>query len=259
MNHRAAPQRFAQVLVPLAPSPRGRAALAAAIDLAAAVGARLEGLFVEDPRLARLSALPFAREVESLTAAARGLGEADIERAFRVEAAHLRQLLVEQAQRARIEFTFEVTRGEVEAEVAARAADLTVLLGTAGSTARAGARAPASRSRVMALYDATDAAVRGLAAAARLAHATAGELLILVPQGDARAAAEATAKARAWLEGEGVAGTALVLPATTSALRWAVRLHHGRMLTIPAPAMTALALDLAALADEPACAIVLVR
>ena len=53
MNHRAAPQRFAKVLVPLAPSPRGRAALAAAIDLAAAVGARLEGLFVEDPRRAR--------------------------------------------------------------------------------------------------------------------------------------------------------------------------------------------------------------
>jgi hypothetical protein len=255
MSAPAPPGRFARVLVPLAALTRSREALETGAGLAAAVGARLEGLFVEDANLARLSALPFACEVESLTAAARALPLAAVERAFRVEAARFARLLAQSADRARVECTFQVARGQWIAEAAARDADLTVLVGS--RRAVAGDRDRGRRRRVAVLFDASAPAQRGLAAATRLARAIQRELLILVPQSGTAAAADD--EARSWLAAERLAGEALRLPPTAEALFALLRAHGGSTLTLPAAALSALAGDLAALVEDAPCALILVR
>ena len=264
----AASRRFARVLIPLAASARGEAALDAAVGLAAALGARLEGLFVEDANLARLCALPFAREVSPLTTAHRLLALADVERAFRVEAARLQRVLEHRAQQARVECSFDVTRGQLLAEAVAREADLTVLMGR--ERPAAGDRGPARRaaggmpSSVAVIFDASAASLRGLAAATGLARTLERELLILVPRGDAAAAPSATQRsageqARDWLAAEGVAGTAVPLAPTRDALLAAVRVHGGSLLALPAATLAAFATDLAALAADAPCTLILVR
>ncbi len=268
MSAPAAARRFARVLVPLAASARGEAALDAAVGLAAAVGARLEGLFVEDANLARLCALPFAREVSPLTTTHRLLEPADIERAFRVEAARLQQILERRARQARIECSFDVTRGQLLAEAIARDADLTVLMGR--ERHRAGEREPARRTRgampasVAVIFDASAASLRGLAAATGLARMLERELLILVPRGGAATEPSATERsageqARDWLVAEGVAGAAVTLAPTRDALYAAVRIHGGSLLALPAATLAAFATDLAALAADAPCTLILVR
>src|SRR5512137_2232522 len=100
--------RCSRVLVALAASPQSRAAVETAIGLAAAVGARLDALYVEDANLMRLAALPFASETSPLTGIRRSLPLAEIERALRVEANRLERLLAHAAEQARIEWTFQV-------------------------------------------------------------------------------------------------------------------------------------------------------
>jgi hypothetical protein len=250
-------ESITRVLVPLAAATRGREALETAAALAAAVGARLEGLFVEDPNLARVSALPFAREVESLTAAARRLAPAAIERALRVEAAHLARLLTESAGRMRVECTFEVTRGALRAEVAAREAELTVLVGAR----RGGAEERAVRVRrpVAVLFDASPPGRRGLAAATRYARAIQRELLILVPHADPAILNAARTEASAWLAAQAQAGRALPLAPTADALFAVLRTLGGSALALPESTLGALNVDVEALAAGAPCTIILVR
>jgi hypothetical protein len=110
---------------------------------------------------------------------------------------------------------------------------------------------------VGALFDASAAARRGLAAATRLARAAERSLLVLIPGGPAARAAEA--EARAWLAGEAIPGRTLVLPPTHSGLHAALRGHRTSILTVPAPETAVVATDLAALAAELACPLVIVR
>jgi len=253
----ATADRAAGVLVPLAAAMRSREALDAGARLAAAIGARLEGLFVEDPNLERLSALPFAREIESLTAAARELHRGAVERAFRVEAAHLARMLAESAERARVESTFQVTRGSWLAEIVAREAALTVL-----APRRGGEPGPAGRGErkpVAVLFDASDAAQRGLIAASRLARAGGRELLILVPRRDLAADAAARETAIAWLAAERLAGRAIALLPTADALFAAMRAQTGSTLALPLTALAGLAIDLAVLAADAPCTVIVVR
>ena len=88
------------------------------------------------------------------TVRSRLLALADVERAFRVEAARLQRILERRAQQARVECSFDVTRGQLLAEAIAREADLTVLTGrerpAAGDRAQGGGgvetvRAPRAR------------------------------------------------------------------------------------------------------------------
>jgi nucleotide-binding universal stress UspA family protein len=247
----------ARVLVPLAAATSSREALETAAGLAAAVGARLEGLFVEDPNLARLSALPFAREVESLTAAERRLAPAAVERALRVEAAHLARLLAESAGRARVECTFEVTRGAWRAEIAAREAELTVLVGTRrGGVERRDRRL---RRPVAVLFDASAAGQRGLFAASRLARANERELVILVPSADPASVSAARTEASAWLLAQGQLGRAMSLVPTAESLFAALRTLAGSALALPEPALAALDVDVETLAAHTPCTIILVR
>jgi nucleotide-binding universal stress UspA family protein len=248
--------RCSRVLVALAASPQSRAAVETAIGLAAAVGARLDALYVEDANLMRLAALPFASETSALTGIRRSLPLAEIERALRVEATHLERVLAQAAGEARIEWTFQVARGELLAAATAQAAELTVLASGRRAATNGRERLPMTRP-VAALFDASPAARKTLAVAAGLARAVERELLVFVPVG--RGAIEAEAEARAWLAGEGISGRTLLLPPGPGPLLAALRAQRTAMLAMPAPETATLAMDLAALAADMLCPLVIVR
>ena len=162
--------------------------LEAAAGLASGLGAELVGLFVEDQRLLRFAALPFAQELGLATARARPVAIADIERALKAQADRLRRLLSETAQPFGLAWTLQVTRGDVlqaalayagieDLLVIGRARYLTV---TVARPAR-DLRFPSLRGRkVAALFDGTPPASRALLVAHTLAQVAGCELAVLI-------------------------------------------------------------------------------
>ncbi len=65
------PPAESRVLVALGAAAANRGAVETGVGLAAAMGAALDALFVEDANLLRLGALPFASEISALTGARR--------------------------------------------------------------------------------------------------------------------------------------------------------------------------------------------
>ena len=180
-----------RILVALDASAPSLAALETAVNLAAALEAQLEGLFVEDINLLRLAELPFAYEVRTLSAVTQRVSRLQIEAELQAQAARARRALIAAARQAQVPATFRVVRGRVPQEVlaAAREADL-LLLGRIsrplsrrirlGSTARiVVSRTPRSvlvvqstpvRS-IMVTYDGSPLARRALMTAAGLQRA----------------------------------------------------------------------------------------
>lgn len=118
-----------RILVPLDASENSMSALDTAADLAAVLGAELEGLFVEDINVLQLCEFPFVREVSFLGPSFRRIDRAETERQLRIQAQRLQKILSEVAGRFHVPWKFRVTRGGVPAEVLAAAenADLTIL------------------------------------------------------------------------------------------------------------------------------------
>ncbi len=110
-----------------------------------------------------------------------------------------------------------------------------------------------------ALFDASPEAVRALAAATRLARALSRTLIVLVPAGEGPAHRSARQKAREWLAAEQVEGVVVPLAVALSSLVDVVRLRRGRMLALPASALSARRLRLATLVAELTCPVVIVR
>ena len=245
-----------RILVALDASPHSQAALEAAAELAARFQAELSGLFVEDINLLRLMDLPFAREVGFFSATRRQLSSRDLERQLRAQASRVRQRITAVAERARLQWSFRVTRGTITSELltAAAEADLVILGRTGlsptrrrglGSTARAIAhRAPAMTlllqastclgPPVVVLYDGSVAAQRALVAGAALVAATIGEesaarlqvqdrLTVVLVDGSEQAASLRSEAAR-HLAGYGIRLRYLAL--TTSNIATLVQLLH---------------------------------
>ena len=126
-----------RILVALDASPDSLAAAEAAAEMAALLSAELRGLYVEDTELLRLVASPLARELNLLTAKARGAESKEVEDQLRVYARKAEQALGRLAERAGIKSSFRVARGAVAEEIltAAEDADL-VSLGRVGWTMR---------------------------------------------------------------------------------------------------------------------------
>lgn len=118
-----------RILVPLDASENSLAALETAAELAAALEAELEGLFVEDIHVLQLCEFPFAREVSLLGPAFRRVDRAETERQLRIQAQRLQRIVARVAGRYQVPWKFRVARGGVPAEVlaAAEQADLTIL------------------------------------------------------------------------------------------------------------------------------------
>src|SRR5512136_1850854 len=91
-------QSAARVLVAMDAETLNALALKAGAGLAAALGARLEALFVENADLVSLGGLPFASEISALTGAWRDVAVEEIERALRLEAARIEHLVAEAAE-----------------------------------------------------------------------------------------------------------------------------------------------------------------
>ncbi len=224
MSERESGFTLRRILVALDASAHSLAALEAAADLAAAMQAEMEGLFVEDINLIRLASLPCTREVRH-TASLASLDLEQMERALKAQAAEARQALAAAARRARVQWSFRVARGHVAHEVlaAASASDLVAMgkqgrsrspqarLGSTALQALAGApvalllvehrrvaargtrfgRAAGAASQVrrpvLVVCDGSESAGRALDAAARLAEASGVSLTVLLLADDSDA------------------------------------------------------------------------
>jgi len=202
-----------RIVVALEPSAHGRAALAAAVRIAARLEAELVGLYVEDPELLRLASFPFARAFSTSRASGRALSTETMTHALRAEARQVRESLARAAAEHHLRWSFDVRRGEIASELvsAVAAGDLLVVGRTrkdapkrppVGSTVRgvvscctqsvlvvpggAGADGP-----VVVVYEDSAAGRIVLGMGAALARAEDRELLVLVPDESIRDEAEA--------------------------------------------------------------------
>lgn len=248
---------FSRVVVAIGAAMPAQTAVQAAVDLAAAVGAALEGLFVESADLLRVSALPGARETSALTGTRRQFALDDIERAFRLEAARLEQQLASQAARTNVAWSFTVTRGELTRQALARDAEL-IVLEAAGQRGLLPAAAQA-RAPLLTVFDATPSAERGLAAAMRLARRTGRELVILVPAGGGATSRSARREAEDGLAAEGIAGVAVASTLDRGNVLAEARARRSALVVLPASLVARWTEDVALLADAAPCPLVIAR
>jgi len=129
---------FQRILVALNASREGRALLDFAADLAAQLGVPLTGVFIEDTDVSGFADLPFAREISFSGAAVRELSRERMQAHFRAEAAAAERLLADVGKARRVECSFELRRGQFEAELCAlaRESDLLALGPSSGLIVR---------------------------------------------------------------------------------------------------------------------------
>lgn len=283
--------RVRRILVALDASPHSLAALAAAVDLAAGLGAEVEGLFVEDIELLRMADLPVTREVGAFTALARDFDSGGLERQLRVQAARAERALSGLADPARVSWTFRVARGAVAVELlaAARGSDL-ITVGRAGWSP-AGPRGLGSTLRALladaprpvlvlrpgrrldcplcVLYDGSPTATRALEAAVDLLPWRDGNLRVFILPDARRAEPDAgnpvtadpvETAVRHWLAERGHSAQVWRLersdPATVAST---LRAAGGGALVLPAGHPLAGGEGLAAVMDAAGCGVLVVR
>jgi len=194
-----------RILVALDASPQSRAALDAAVRLAGAFEAAVDGLFVEDEALLRASQLPFAKEVRAYTAPPRRLSDERMQRQLRHQATYAEHALRRAAEQGDVPYDFRTVQGDVTQELlrAAGEVDLLVLGKTStdssrrrlGSTCRtllADASSPVlvlrrpvpAQKPLLLYYDGSAPAEAALPLALRLARREGVALDVLLPVHD---------------------------------------------------------------------------
>lgn len=165
-----------RVLVMLGAEPYDPEDLRTVAHLAAVLEADLHGLFIEDADVFRLAALPVAWEVSYRTATERLLQIEALELAYRRRAREARERLFEQARKAHVRCSFEVTRGRrpQSAQNAASELDVVVMTGAAEMKLfrTATRREPSTRRMarpVMAVFDGSEAGLRVVATGRQVA------------------------------------------------------------------------------------------
>ena len=190
-----------RILVALDASTHSLAALDAAAELAASLGAELLGIFVEDENLVHLAGLPFSHELRSSSATSQPMNSEAMEQQLHLQAAQARWALEKAAKRVDAQWSFRTIRGQVTPSVlsAALDADLVVMgrvsrplhsRNRLGSTARATSKINRSvllmqqgsdlSYPVLVTYDGSQAALQALEAAAKLARLSGDKLNILL-------------------------------------------------------------------------------
>ena len=200
MNEQGDALSIRRIMVAIDASHHSLAAQDAAAELAAALGAHVEGVFVEDARLLRMADHPVAREVQYPFVRTAALSPARMRRELRAQASEARLALLRICEARDLEWSFRVVRGDVVAALlrAAQQADL-LSVGMAsrplnrrvrlGSTARAAAaRATSSvlvsqrgvriTAPIMVVYDGSPAAMQALGVALLLAGKANGYLSV---------------------------------------------------------------------------------
>jgi len=238
------------------------AALEAAAALAVSRSSGISALFVEDERLLRVAALPFAHEIGFPSAQFQRIDLQDMERAFRIQAEHLRRVVGEAARRLALAWTLEITRGEIlSASLARLAAEDLLVVGKAGLVLGGGPgkpapfRALASRP-VAVLFDESDSAPRGLEVGCAIARVIATELIILLPASGTATFEARRGRARRWLAERGVAARYLGIAFGDVALAAAVRSQGAGALVWPNPPDRPLLPALARLIAQVGCPVI---
>lgn len=169
-----------RVLLALSGASEELAAIDTAAELAAALGAELAALFVEDADLIRASYLPSMWEIGRLSGVRRALAWERMARLLQATARRYEQALTQAAQARSLRLTFHVQRGKLLPLLMQQAANLDVVLLVRRPTPVRGRSWP-----VVTLFDGSMAAVAGLTVALRLAQATARPCVVLIAAPDA--------------------------------------------------------------------------
>lgn len=178
-----------RIVITLEASRPGRAALEVAVRLATALGAELEGVFVEDINLIRLSELPFLRQLRAWSLVEEQLSAQGMQRDLRALAREAERMFSEATQALGGGCSFRVWRGHttVETLTASLEADVLSLAGARGGLVRSrpllqtGPVARALQPEVVnVLFSASPAAERTLAAACNLARSMAAGVRVLI-------------------------------------------------------------------------------
>lgn len=213
-----------RILVAVDASEDATAALEAAVELAAATGAEIQGAFVEEDRILRAGRLSMCREISLFSDEAREIGHSDLERQLRAHARRLQAQLQQAAERAQVPWSFTTLRGEVVSELrrAARDSDLVAL----GATGRSYKEAPGSTVDelvseapapvlvlrratrlglgVHALYDGTEAGQRAVALAAELSRREQPPLTVFLLADDDDTGSLMAERLGGWLTERGI-------------------------------------------------------
>jgi hypothetical protein len=243
------------------------AALEAATGMAATLDAELTGLFVEDINLLRLAGLPFAGELELVSGLWRRWALGDLERALRVHAAEAERLLAQAAERAKVQWSFQLARGQVlrEALAATGEADLVVFGHSSPAywlapAVAVGKRVPTGVASLLLAFDATPAAFRALTTAGQLARQAAARLHLVIPAEDAVRFGRLRDEALAWLAERGLEARYLGLSRFDAAgLAEAARTRASTLLLLPADSPAADISGLALLLSQIRCPLILAR
>ena len=202
-----------RILVTLDSSGGSLAALEGAAMMAAELGAELSGLFVEDANLLRLAALPVSSEIGFASARARNLSRGTVERTFRHLAEEARRALIDAAERARVRWSFDITRGTVVGEAlravnqdeASSRATASMASNPAGSVVLLQARpCTAPRGRALIIMDGGHHSLQALPTALELAaQSCTDDLLLLVVTDSVFEARSQIRRARRIIEADG--------------------------------------------------------
>lgn len=109
----AANQSRQTVLVAADVSGFSGSTLALAVHMAAALKARLQGLFIEDEDLLQVTALPISREISLATARQRSTDVDSMRRALRALAAEFESSLQREARALQVGYNFDYVRGRM--------------------------------------------------------------------------------------------------------------------------------------------------
>ena len=206
-----------RVIVVLETGARPAPLLDAAAQLAAAMGAELRVVLVEDVRLRHAAALPFTRELGVTSAHSRPFDALDMERALRVQAELLRRALEATAGAWSLSWALDVVRGELLAAAFSHAGETDYLvLGRGGapfgrmeSAATVDVR---QQGAIAALDDGSEESKRALLAALAFAERLGddqaeGELIVLVAAEGPEAFRKRRGALGAWLAQRGIAAS----------------------------------------------------
>ena len=179
------------VVVTLGAAENGRPALETAVRLAAITGAHLEGVFVEDINLIRMTELPFLREVRPASLAEESMSAQRMQRELRSLARQAREMLEQAAREMGVPWSFQVWRGHAGAETLAETFSADILsLGRVSALATARSwtmtrsrtrRRPETLSDINVLFSESEQAMRALAIACRLAQELGANVSVLIP------------------------------------------------------------------------------
>jgi predicted phosphoribosyltransferase len=241
-------------------------ALDVAAALAAGLQSELSALFVEDERLLRLASLPVAHEIGLSSAQWQRIELQDMERALRIQAERLRQVVGQTARRLTLAWTLEVARGEILSVSLGRMRpeDLLVIgkgrlprLALGGAPSQGGSFPALAGRPVIVLFNGSESALRVLEAGHAIARAVAAELTLLIPASGAATLDEHRGRAERWLAERGAAARYLsVASRDPAALAAAVRSQGGGILVWPTPPDSRALAALARLIDEVGCPVV---